>query len=137
MAGGFAKAWVKGVDMAIAAGVPIEHFKGVQAFGSNVDQMEKINEKLIEHREAVERLRTELFAALKTGAKVQQDAGKFASSIRQQSKLYRKAAQDIEKALRKTGNEKGARAANVLQGGLDNIDALTEKNFNLTCDFSK
>ncbi|MDZ4817873.1 MAG: hypothetical protein SGJ20_02760 [Planctomycetota bacterium] len=132
---GHSKAWIKAVDMAIDAGVPIEEFKGVQAFGSNVDQLEKLNDKLIEARETVEKARADLATALKAGAKSQGDAEKFAGTIRSQSKLYRKAAENIEKALKKEGNDKGVKAANALQGGLDGIDALTDKNINLTFDF--
>lgn len=137
MAGGFSRMWIKSVDMAIDAGVPVEDFKGVQAFGSNVDQLEKLNDKLVEYRESVESARKELAESLKAGAKAQADAEKFANTIRSQSKMYRKAAENIEKLMKKDGNDKAAKACNAMQGGLDGIEALTDKNVNLTYDFTK
>ena len=137
MAGGYSQAWVKSVKLALDAGVPVEEFKGVQAFGSNVAQMETLNDELIEHRENIGKLKKELDAALKAGAKAQQNAEKFAGTIRSQSKLYRKAAENIEKVMKKEGNDKAATACIALQAGLDNIGAMTDKNINLTFDFTK
>jgi ArsR family metal-binding transcriptional regulator len=131
----FSAAWVKTLDIALKAGVPAENLKGVNAFGGNVATMEKLNDELIAAREAVEDLKKKLKKAMADGDKAQVEANKYGATIDTQIKLYRKASFDMEAAYKKLGDDACMRAAAQLRGGLDNIEAMTSKNINLTYDF--
>ncbi len=136
MPSNFSAAWVKTLDNALKAGVPAENLKGVNAFGGNVASMEKLNDELIEARELVEALKKKLRQAMTDGEKTQQQALKYGATIDGQIKLYRKASFDMEAAYKKLNDGKSAQAAALLRGGLDNIEAMTSKNINLTYDFA-
>jgi hypothetical protein len=131
----FSAVWVKTLDIALKAGVPAENLKGVNAFGGNVATMEKLNDDLIDAREEVEALKKKLRAAMTEGEKKQTEALKYGSTIDGQIKLYRKATFDMEAAYKKLGDEACMRASAQLRAGLDNIEAMTSKNINLTYDF--
>lgn len=132
----FSAAWVTAVNNAIKAGVPVENLKGVNAFGGNVTSMEKLNEELIGAREDVTELKKKLKKAMDEGAKKQAEALGYGKTIDGQIKLYRKASFDMEAAYKKLGDDKSAAAASQLRAGLDNIEAMTSKNINLTFDFT-
>ena len=135
MPSNFSAAWVKTLDIALKAGVPAENLKGVNAFGGNVSSMEKLNDEIIDAREKVEDLKKKLRSAMTDGEKAQQQALKYGATIDGQIKLYRKASFDMEAAYKKLSDDKSAQAAALLRGGLDNIEAMTSKNINLTYDF--
>lgn len=127
MAGGFTKTWVKTLDVALAAGVPANEFKGIQAFGTNIEKAEDALLRMADLRDEIEKSWAEF-------EKQKKVALNYVSTIQDQSKMYRKASEGMEKAYRKQGDDKSAKAAAMLRAGLDNIDAMTDRNINLTFD---
>ncbi len=132
----FSAVWVAAMNNAIKVGVPVENLKGVNAFGGNVSSLEKLNDELIEAREDVTELKKKLKKAMDEGARKQTEALNYGKTIDGQIKLYRKASTDMEAAYKKLGDDKSAAAASQLRAGLDNIEAMTDKNINLTFDFT-
>jgi predicted nucleic acid-binding Zn-ribbon protein len=119
----------------LKAGVPAENFKGVQAFGSNAASLESLNEELIDCREKIEKMEVDLAKLRDEGDKKQKNALKLVAAIQSASKLYRKASIDMEKGFKMMNDSKAAQASSQLRAGLDNIDAMTDKNMNLTYKF--
>ncbi len=127
MAGGFTKTWVKTLDNALKAGVPAEQLKGIQAFGTNIEKAEEALLKMGELREQIENNWAEF-------EKLSKIAQTYIPTIQSQSKLYRKASENMEAAYNKLGDKQTAQAAAMLRAGLDNIDAMTDRNINLSFD---
>ncbi|MBL8362699.1 MAG: hypothetical protein JNN18_19585 [Rubrivivax sp.] len=127
MAGGFTKTWVKTLDNALKAGVPAEQFKGIQAFGTNLEKAEEAMLKMGDLREQIEKDWAEF-------EKLRKVANTYIPTIQSQSKLYRKASEGMESAYKKLGDKQTAEAASMLRAGLDCIDAMTDKNVNLSFD---
>lgn len=132
----FSATWVACLNNALKAGVPAENLKGVQAFGGNVATMEQLNDEIIDAREEVEDLKKKLRKAMTEGGKKQAEANKYGATIDGQIKLYRKASFDMEGAYKKLGDDACMKASSQLRAGLDNIEAMTSKNINMTYDFT-
>lgn len=127
MAGGFTKTWVKTLDNALKAGVPVQEFKGIQGFGTNLEKAEEALLKMADLRDQIEKQ----WAEFEKHKKV---ALTYVPTIQGQSKLYRKTSEGMEKAYAKLGDQKSAQAAAMLRAGLDCVDAMTDKNVNLSFD---
>lgn len=127
MAGGYTKTWVNTLDIALKNGVPADQLKGVQGFGTNIEKTEEAILKMGDLREQI----------LKSWAEFEKQrkiAETYIPTIQSQTKLYRKASEGMEAAYKKLGDKQTAQAASMLRAGLDNIEAMTDKNAVLRFD---